>query len=51
MSDRTGSFPGMLESRTFNITLVDNTKGGHSLAATKPDQVVTYTGKKTLIKL
>jgi alpha-D-xyloside xylohydrolase len=51
ISDRAGSFPGMLESRVFNVTIVNSTKGGQNHGVTKPDQVVRYSGKKIQIKL
>jgi alpha-D-xyloside xylohydrolase len=51
INDRTGAFPGMLGSRTFRITTVNNTKGGQHSTAAQPDQVVTYTGKKIIVKL
>jgi len=51
INDRNGSFPGMLESRKFNIVLVNSNKaGGENLAAT-PDKVVPYSGKKVMVKL
>ena len=51
LNDRVGSFPGMLESRKFNITIINTSKGGQSQRITKPDQQVTYSGKKIQIKL
>lgn len=46
---RSGSFPGMLLKRTFNVTLVSPSKGwGYEPAQGK---VVTYKGKKTALKL
>lgn len=42
ISDRTGSFPGMLESRTFNLVMVTG-----KLMEAKP---VTYSGKKITIQ-
>lgn len=50
ISDRNGSFPGMLATRTFNIVLVNTTRGGGSDHASQPDTVVTYTGKKITVK-
>jgi alpha-D-xyloside xylohydrolase len=50
ISDRNGSFPGMLAERKFNIIIVTNGKGvGHNLVD-QPDKAVTYTGKKLAIK-
>lgn len=42
ISDRKGSFPGMLTSRKFNIILVNSGKG---------DKVVSYSGKKVVVSL
>jgi len=42
INDRKGSFTGMLTTRTFNIVNVD---------AGKNDKVVTYNGKKVVVKL
>lgn len=47
INDRNGSFPGMLENRTFNITLVNSNNAGSEKPAGK---TVTYTGKKLVIK-
>lgn len=43
INDRKGSFPGMLATRKFNIVVVSDGK--------KMDKVVTYTGKKVVVKL
>jgi alpha-D-xyloside xylohydrolase len=47
INDRSGSYPGMLTERKFNITLV----GAGKNAGYKFDNVVTYKGKKVVIKL
>jgi alpha-D-xyloside xylohydrolase len=48
---RTGSFPGMLRERTFNVVLVGKDHGvGESLTAT-PDNSVRYDGAAQTIKL
>src|ERR1019366_2470025 len=48
---RTGSFPGMLRERTFNVVLVDKDHGvGESLTAT-PDETVRYDGTAPTIRL
>jgi alpha-D-xyloside xylohydrolase len=47
---RSGSFPGMLAQRTFDIVLIR--KGlGLGAAVTKPDRVVKYDGTATAIQL
>jgi len=43
INDRKGSFPGMLTTRKFNIVVVADGK--------TIDKVVTYTGKKVIVKL
>ncbi|MEQ1798397.1 MAG: TIM-barrel domain-containing protein, partial [Lacibacter sp.] len=49
INDRTGTFPGMLESRKFNLVLVNGSKAiGENLVATA-DKVITYTGKKVTV--
>lgn len=50
IGDRAGAFPGMLESRKFNIVIVNRGKGGGENTASEPDQVITYTGKKIRIR-
>jgi len=50
ISDRNGSFPGMLNERKFNVVIVGMNKGlGDSIS--QPDKVITYTGKKITVKL
>jgi alpha-D-xyloside xylohydrolase len=51
ISDRKGAFPGMIESRTFNIILVAKGKGAGMDASGKFDKSVTYSGKKVSVKL
>jgi alpha-D-xyloside xylohydrolase len=51
ISDRIGSFPGMLEERLFNIVIVNVTKGGGENIVVQPDKKITYAGKKLLVKL
>lgn len=48
VSDRKGSFPGMLNTRQFNIILVSATSGSKKTQYTKS---INYNGKKTAIKL
>ena len=50
ISDRQGSFPGMLAERNFNILSVTKNKGIGLKIAEKFDQVVTYKGKKVEVK-
>jgi alpha-D-xyloside xylohydrolase len=51
ISDRKGTFPGMIESRTFNIVLATKGKGTGMDTTGKFDKSVTYSGKKVSVKL
>jgi alpha-D-xyloside xylohydrolase len=51
ISDRIGSFPGMLEERLFNIVIVKVNRGGGENIVAQPDKKITYAGKKLLVKL
>jgi alpha-D-xyloside xylohydrolase len=48
---REGAFPGMLDSRKFNIVIVNRGKGGGENTVSEPDKVITYTGKKVTVKI
>ncbi|MEO6732141.1 MAG: TIM-barrel domain-containing protein [Ferruginibacter sp.] len=50
INDRKGSFPGMSDSRIFNVVIVNANKGVGENIAGQPDKTVTYTGKKLAIK-
>ena len=47
IQDRAGSFPGMLQNRTFHIVLVGARHGVGEHQSAKPDRIIPYTGKKT----
>jgi alpha-D-xyloside xylohydrolase len=51
ISDRQGSFPGMLKERHFNIVRVAKDEGVGMDAIGSIDKGVTYKGKKVMIKL
>ncbi|NEW84401.1 MAG: DUF5110 domain-containing protein [Mariniphaga sp.] len=51
VSDRKGSFKGMLNERKFNIVLVKSGFGTGVEISTKFDKSVTYSGKKMLVKI
>jgi alpha-D-xyloside xylohydrolase len=51
ISDRSGSFPGMIGDRKFNVVLVTSNKGGGDSLVNQPDKVISYTGKKLTVKL
>jgi alpha-D-xyloside xylohydrolase len=46
IGDRVGSFPGMLQARTFNIVFVGENHGVGSEVTQTADKTVQYTGKK-----
>ncbi len=50
ISDRNGSFPGMLNKRKFNVVLVGMNKGVGENTVNQPDKAITYTGKKLAVK-
>jgi len=50
ISAQAGSFPGMLQKRTFNVVLVSS-KHGVGEEITHPDQVVNYNGAATTARL
>ena len=51
INDRKGSFAGMLADRKFNIVLVSKNNGKGDAHVDKFDEEVTYTGKKTVVKM
>jgi alpha-D-xyloside xylohydrolase len=51
IADRKGSFPGMPYERNFNIVIVGKNKGTGMDIIEKYDRVVTYMGKKVVVKL
>ncbi len=51
ISDRKGSFPGMLTERKFNVMLVAKDKGSGAEKAEKFDKEIIYAGQKITIKL
>jgi len=51
ISDHKGSFPGMLTERKFNILKVSKNEGTGMEVVEKYDNVVTYIGKKVVVKL
>lgn len=50
IGNRKGSFPGMLESRTFQIVFVGENHGVGIEPSDKPDKVVQYSGSAIKIK-
>ena len=51
INDRRGSFPGMLIERKFNIVAVGKNKGIGTNSVDKFDKMITYKGKKVIVKL
>jgi alpha-D-xyloside xylohydrolase len=49
IGERKGSFPGMLQSRTFHIVYVSESHGGGIFPVEKPDQLVRYAGGKITV--
>jgi alpha-D-xyloside xylohydrolase len=48
IGDRTGTFPGMLEKRTFRIVFVGENHGGGGLTE-NADKTIEYSGKKIIL--
>ncbi|MBN2807294.1 MAG: DUF5110 domain-containing protein [Prolixibacteraceae bacterium] len=46
---RQGTFPGMLQSRTIQVVLVDENKGTGIALCSRPDRELTYTGQEQSI--
>ena len=51
ISDRKGSFPGMLSERKFNIIKVSKSNGSGMEQTGAYDKILTYQGKKISVKL
>jgi alpha-D-xyloside xylohydrolase len=51
IGQRKGTFPGMLEKRTFKIIIVNESKGKDIDLTEKPDKIVLYDGNAQMIKL
>lgn len=51
ISNRKGTFPGMLKSRTFKVVLVNENKGTGVEETGKPDKIVQYDGRALKVKL
>ena len=49
VGERKGSFPGMLESRTFRVTFVGPGHGAGPAPAARPDKIVPYSGKAVTV--
>jgi alpha-D-xyloside xylohydrolase len=49
IGDRAGQFPGMLETRTFQVVFVDENHGVGITPSDRPDKVVEYAGKQITV--
>jgi alpha-D-xyloside xylohydrolase len=49
IGDRQGQFPGMLESRNFQVLFVGERHGGGINPEERPDKTVTYSGKQVVV--
>ncbi len=49
ISKRKGSFPGMLNRRTFNVVLVNNNTGTDIGITAKPNKAILYNGEGQVI--
>jgi len=50
IGQRKGSFPGMLDKRTFNVIIVSKTKGTGIETTASPDKVLSYDGKEQTVQ-
>src|SRR6202789_602599 len=48
---REGSFPGMLEKRSFRVVMVDKAHGNGISASESAEKTVSYSGEKVSVKL
>jgi alpha-D-xyloside xylohydrolase len=49
IGDRVGTYPGILDKRTFQIVFVDVNHGVSGEVATKVDKTISYSGKKVMV--
>jgi alpha-D-xyloside xylohydrolase len=49
IGQRQGSFPGMIESRTFHVVFAGPGRGNGVAPAARPDKVVPYSGKAVTV--
>ena len=47
---RQGSFPGMLENRTFNLIIVRKDYGTGIETTEKPDKIIRYDGSRQVVQ-
>jgi alpha-D-xyloside xylohydrolase len=51
IDDRIGTFPGMLQQRTFNVVIVVKDHGTGVETSDNPDKTVVYTGDRQIVSL
>lgn len=51
IGNRRGSFPGMLDHRTFKVIIVKDGRGTGIAASSQPDATIEYTGRATSVHL
>ena len=51
ISNRKGTFPGMLKTRTFQVVLVGKGHGTGVEVADRPDKVISYQGEEQVVQL
>ena len=51
IGDRSGAFPGMLETRTFRVVFVRDNHGAGVGLSQSPDKAIQYSGKKITVTL
>jgi alpha-D-xyloside xylohydrolase len=51
IGERKGSFPGMLENRTFNVVVVGQDHGAGVDVVSSPDKAVQYSGKEESVSV
>jgi alpha-D-xyloside xylohydrolase len=49
IGERQGTFPGMIESRTFRVVFVGPGHGAGVAPAAQPDKIVPYSGKAVTV--
>jgi alpha-D-xyloside xylohydrolase len=48
---RHGSYPGMIQKRTFNIVIVSKSKGRGTEITSDPDSSIIYNGEEKVVQL
>src|SRR5437660_439001 len=51
LGERKGSFPGMVENRTFNVVVIGENHGAGVEAVSSPDKTVQYSGEEVSLSV